>query len=148
MEMQEIFDTVVGGVIDQGGPSGVFVGTRFMGLYRAPDGKKCAAGQLIPDSEYTPDMENTNFTDICARKNWSFLGGLSTDKVACVRYLQKAHDIAADIATRSSAPTARSMATQSIDKSDFFFEFARRCRHVAETYGLRPDVLDKLRKTE
>jgi hypothetical protein len=53
MTEQEIFDKVAAhlltqGVRSQGGD---------MCLYRGPDGTKCAAGSLIPDALYTPDIE-------------------------------------------------------------------------------------------
>lgn len=32
--------------------------------YRTKDGRKCAAGLLIPDDEYSPNMENRNFMAI------------------------------------------------------------------------------------
>jgi hypothetical protein len=58
---QETFDTVVTHLRAQG--------ERAMGLdpatqvpacfYRAPDGKRCAAGWLIPDDRYDPAFEHT-----------------------------------------------------------------------------------------
>ena len=32
--------------------------------YRAPDGKKCAVGCLIPDELYTPDFENVPAAEV------------------------------------------------------------------------------------
>jgi len=50
---QEVFDVAVEGVILQGGPS---VSGRSC-VYRARNGRECAAGQLIPDNLYGPEWE-------------------------------------------------------------------------------------------
>lgn len=62
MTKQEIFNTVATHLFTQGvrasSPDGDFC------FYRAPDGKKCAVGCLIPDELYKPDMEHTPLNDI------------------------------------------------------------------------------------
>jgi hypothetical protein len=52
MTPQEIFDTVIAHLLQQGKQS-----KSDVCLYRSDDGLKCAIGALIPDSEYDPDME-------------------------------------------------------------------------------------------
>ena len=52
---QETFETVVKHLIRQGKKAEV-VGSLSC-RYRTPDGLKCAAGCLIPDSEYSPSFE-------------------------------------------------------------------------------------------
>ncbi len=52
MTPQEIFDTVVVHLLQQGKQS-----KSHVCLYRSDDGLKCAVGALIPDSEYDPAME-------------------------------------------------------------------------------------------
>jgi len=52
MTPQEIFDTVVAHLLQQGKQS-----KSNVCLYRSDDGLKCAIGALIPDSEYDPAME-------------------------------------------------------------------------------------------
>jgi len=61
---QEIFDFVARALLAQGRPSGkIEVNSAgggvpfFTCLYRSPDGCKCAAGHLIPDELYVPEME-------------------------------------------------------------------------------------------
>ena len=60
MDKQEIFDTVVTNLRLQGCKSEV--GGACM--YRGPNNTKCAAGHLIPDKLYDPDMENRNFLGV------------------------------------------------------------------------------------
>lgn len=63
---QEIFDIVVSGLRKQGCKS---IGTVINPdvnpacLYRDAQGHKCAAGFLIPDEKYKPEMENTAIFD-------------------------------------------------------------------------------------
>jgi len=52
MTSQEIFDTVIAHLLQQGKQS-----KSSVCLYRSDDGSKCAVGALIPDSEYDPAME-------------------------------------------------------------------------------------------
>lgn len=58
MQAQEIFDTVVKHLAKQGGPAREPKGMMYC-LYRAPDGRKCAAGALIPDEVYHASMEGS-----------------------------------------------------------------------------------------
>ena len=57
MTEQEIFDTAVGKVLAQGGPSYEVVGDGLQCRYRGPSGRKCLVGHLIPDEAYRPHME-------------------------------------------------------------------------------------------
>ena len=54
MTPQEMFDTAFIGMIKQGTQSR----TNGKCKYRAADGKKCAAGFLIPDEVYDPEMDS------------------------------------------------------------------------------------------
>lgn len=56
MNLQEIFNKVYTGLRDQGFERAV--NERGNCMYRAPDGKKCAFGHLIPDELYKPEMED------------------------------------------------------------------------------------------
>lgn len=59
MNRQEIFDRSCAGIVAQGGPS---VSKNGKCLYRGPNGRKCAAGHLIPDETYSKKMEgNSSF---------------------------------------------------------------------------------------
>ncbi len=55
IEAQELYDFVVAAIVKQGRPS---VGDNDRCLYRGPDGLKCAAGHVIPDSMYSKKMES------------------------------------------------------------------------------------------
>lgn len=57
MDHQTIFDTVVRHLGKQGGPA---VDESGICSYRAPDGKKCAVGCLLPDEMYRTSMDNNN----------------------------------------------------------------------------------------
>lgn len=58
MKAQEIFDTVAVHLFDQGQRS---VDKHFC-RYRNNDGLKCAAGVLIPEEDYFPEMDQGNKT--------------------------------------------------------------------------------------
>jgi hypothetical protein len=58
MTTQEIFDTVATHLFTQGERA---LSADGACMYRAPDGRKCAAGVLIDDNEYNPAMEGTTF---------------------------------------------------------------------------------------
>jgi hypothetical protein len=57
---QEIFDKVVRGILSQGGPSASACDefTKIRCKYRSTNGRKCAAGHLISDEDYDPEMED------------------------------------------------------------------------------------------
>lgn len=111
---QETFDYVVRALAEQGGPAWGPINDRDeVGgcLYRAPDGRKCAFGQVLPDELYTPSMEN-HYIPVVIRK----IGADGTDKALSTQFaqwvcehldmlreLQAAHDRAAKT-TRESKP--------------------------------------------
>ena len=80
MTLQEVFDTAVGGVVGQGGPS--WDGVRNC-LYRGPNGRKCAAGWLISDDQV---IEGNSIREI--EHGWP------EQVVELVQGLQCAHDSA------------------------------------------------------
>ncbi len=55
-------------------------------MYRGTAGRMCAAGCLIPDSEYTPAMEGAAVATL------PFFRGWSRDTVRLLTRLQRAHD--------------------------------------------------------
>ncbi len=73
---QQIFDTVVDHLRKQNSKSVMYnkdgsVELRWNGnvdnpicLYRSKDGKKCAAGVVITDEEYRPEMEGKNISAV------------------------------------------------------------------------------------
>lgn len=76
-ERNELFGKVVDGIIGQG--CKVSVDEEGTCLYRGPNNTKCAAGQIIPDSEYKPEFEKNTvtmlhyFTEKYSRRTLSFL---------------------------------------------------------------------------
>lgn len=67
---QETFDIVVGNLIKQGGPSSEVRGDDVaVCMYRSKEGRKCAAGWLIPDEQYSPTFENYAVVGIFDAKN-------------------------------------------------------------------------------
>lgn len=85
MNSQEQFDTVVRNLGKQGKPA---TDANGYCVYRAPDGSKCAAGQLIPDDVYRYGMEGIGIGSVIEENpdlQW-------LDK-PLVRSLQSAHDI-------------------------------------------------------
>lgn len=64
MTLQEIFDTVIEHLRKQNAKSQISDGQREVCLYRSPEGLKCAAGCLIPDEYYIPEMERNGWEDV------------------------------------------------------------------------------------
>lgn len=88
MTKQEVFDTVVSGLLQQGRPS---FGGYYGCAYRGTDNLKCAVGFLIKDDEYTRDMENDNFEGLIAR-NMIPMRLQSLELYTLICDLQYAHD--------------------------------------------------------
>jgi hypothetical protein len=63
MSLQEIFDFVNEQVIKQAKPS--WRGELGDCAYRGPNGLKCAAGFLLDDEDFDPDMEGKGARDMC-----------------------------------------------------------------------------------
>ena len=64
---QKLFDTVVEHLRKQKQKSFVyfdFLKEEYLCMYRSPEGHKCAIGCLIPDSEYSNDMEGRDLNDL------------------------------------------------------------------------------------
>lgn len=95
---QEAFDTIVNGLRRQAKKSGrpatpdeINDGYNgFVCLYRSPDGCKCGAGQIIPDEDYAPSMENKDFYAVYDTYDRSY--ELSYEGVQIVTELQRVHD--------------------------------------------------------
>jgi hypothetical protein len=91
MTNQEAFSKVKAGVNAQGGPA--YNGYKC--VYRAPDGKKCAAGQLIPDDEYTESLEGSSVVELDTENRLPpSLAGINID---LLRKMQMAHDCASEL---------------------------------------------------
>lgn len=107
MTNQETFDIVVTALRAQGRKS---VDAHGGCMYRGPNGLKCAAGHLIPDSLYSPEMEHK-----IASNHTKMLIELGHDPWF-VNALQAAHDNA--------------------ESDDFVNRFLARARLLALKYGL------------
>ena len=89
VEAQELYDFIVEAIVKQGRPS---VGDNDRCLYRGPDGLKCAAGHVIPDSMYSPvAMENAGVYQL---ESQGELPKSLIPHVNLIGYLQDAHDAA------------------------------------------------------
>lgn len=62
---QQVFDKVVTALRLQSAKSLLYPDNgALVCAYRSPDGKKCAAGHILPDELYNPEMENKNIYGI------------------------------------------------------------------------------------
>lgn len=125
---QQVFNYVVLALVMQGNRS---VDNNGMCLYRSPDGRKCAAGHLIPDSEYYPSMEGYRWTEAIDKGNEAAEScgqtpTLTKDKNALILALQTLHD------------NCKLDDDLHFDKVDF----NSRCRQIAAKFGLDVTVLD------
>lgn len=84
---QEIFDIVWNGLKSQGFKQSVKHNTC---MYRGDDGRKCAAGWLIPDEKYSPKFE---YAPITTTRLTPVLKELELyDQLPFIRRLQAIHD--------------------------------------------------------
>lgn len=133
--LQQIFDFVIGKLLEQGKPAmKILQGKSLLECaYRGDGGTKCAAGQLIPDELYEVSMEGTAITEIAYRYEWSF----KKDHSQLIRALQLAHD--------NAAYAGRTVGTgdlNSVDKVNFVSNFRHNARRVAAEFELSTNILD------
>lgn len=99
---QEAFDRSTSGIIAQGGPA---LGHGTSCAYLAPNGRKCAAGQLIPPDKY--DALAMEGKAVSAPEVRAVFGMASDDSdLNFLRALQRAHDNAAAIPVKVDHPIA------------------------------------------
>jgi hypothetical protein len=97
MTPQEIFDTVARHLFTQGERAGVLVADDVDGdpdfacKYRAPGGRSCAVGVLIPDKAYREDMEGTGIMGVYTAFS-GVLPGWMADNLKLLTSLQSVHD--------------------------------------------------------
>lgn len=82
---QEIFDKVWRGAKNQGFQKSVDPGSQIC-AYRSPNGLKCHAGHLIPDSEYSSRFEGHSVDAV------SFFSNQGKDVVDFIYDIQDCHD--------------------------------------------------------
>jgi hypothetical protein len=104
MTPQQVFDTVVNHLRQQGGRS-LLTDKQCKELhefitvcaYRGKNGFKCSAGALIYDEEYLPEMEGKNFAAVLNNYFGSFVAATSLKErllphIELIIYLQQLHD--------------------------------------------------------
>lgn len=122
MDKNEVFNCSVAAVIKQGRGSFEVVKNGFIScLYRDPTGNKCAAGHLLPDSEYNRVYEGKPCEQV---PYFAEALGRDTEPMSVLKYLQKAHDDAADTCYQSGG--------------SFLEYFKEQAREIAGTFGITP----------
>lgn len=132
MTLQEIFDKVYAHLKKQGKPA---LGPGEYGplcRYRTDDGLMCAAGCLIPDDLYDPEIEGTKFLDLngshypnsAAMTRLIGKMGLDQDQVDLISKLQGCHD------------AYRGVAMGYIPETPFWDHVEPRLQSVAKQFGL------------
>ena len=97
MTPQEIYNTVAVHLFTQGERAGIRleddddIGTGFSCRYRAPGGKTCAVGKLLPDDCYEPGMEDNAVDTLCAAHADTFPSWM-IENVHLLDRLQTVHD--------------------------------------------------------
>ena len=87
---QKVYDTILFGLRKQAAPSIEMVNDRPACRYRSKDGKKCAAGMLIPDELYKPEFEIWAAEHTIFLPLWHQLG--LTPFLSLIQACQSAHD--------------------------------------------------------
>lgn len=121
---QEVFNQVARHLLTQQKVS--FLTSHDMCAYRSPFGA-CAAGCLLADDEYTPEMEG---------KSWDQLalsGRVPNEHVELINVLQNLHDEGHDL--MDQVP------------SNVFSEWRHRLEEVAEEFNLETTVLEEMECT-
>ena len=91
--LTEIYNQIMTGLKEQGEPSigeSSITGSTICFYRLGKNGKtlKCAAGQIIPDDKYSPQMENISFDGV----NIKFNLGFSAAEANLISILQRMHD--------------------------------------------------------
>lgn len=120
MTPQEIFDTAVLGVLEQGAPST----HNGRCLYRSPTGTKCAVGMLL-DDETAEKADRVNGTAsgivTLVAGYYDIFPEWVIEHVRLLEDLQRAHDVGA---------------SDDCDAEAYIKTFAKRARGVGRAYGL------------
>jgi hypothetical protein len=86
MTPQQIYDKVCAHLAKQGHKA---IGKRGGCVYRAENGDKCAAGCLIPDERYDPEMEYNTISYVLGKYSMPKFMNKNTDLIEA---LQDCHD--------------------------------------------------------
>ncbi|MGF6792730.1 hypothetical protein [Paraburkholderia sp. 35.1] len=121
LDTQDVFDIVAWQLLRQNGQSMAHESARCR--YRAPDGKRCAVGWLIPDDVYSPRLEHLGVRDVaailCKTDHGIRFAEFLCRHMSLLRDLQGMHD--------ARAPA----------------EWPAALREIARGYGLRETVIGK-----
>lgn len=90
MTAQEVFDKVMQGLAAQGFERSMNTLTNSC-AYRGDEGRKCAAGLLIPDAEYAAEFEGRRFNVVIGAAG-SVIDILQDEHLELILALQSAHD--------------------------------------------------------
>lgn len=90
MTKQEIFDKVVAGLASQGFERSVDAESPHRCMYRGAEGRRCAAGWLIPDEQYRAGLEKLPV--VSAAVCGVLVGLVGEENILFVQALQDVHD--------------------------------------------------------
>lgn len=120
LSRQQLFDFVVKSVLAQGKPSyNITANGDILCQYRCEDGRRCAAGHVIADSEYSADFEGQSIEHVL-EKIYGPECHVHAEKMRLLADLQEVHDWAIGVD----------------DDRNFPKEFLWRARALAENTGL------------
>lgn len=88
MTDQEMIEFVKGKLLEQGCQS---VNAYRSCRYRGPNGTKCAAGWLIDDAYYHPNLERRAATGVGVRRSL-LASGVKAEQIDLVKMMQNIHD--------------------------------------------------------
>ena len=115
MKAQEVFDEIVSKIVAQGQPSlGTMASTETC-MYRGDGNLKCAVGMIIPDENYTSDIEGMG---VEASEVMKAMPEEYVEHVGLLNDLQSCHDFASE--------------------TGFVADFIRRANGVAKEHELKP----------
>jgi hypothetical protein len=90
---QEVFDFIAAHLLRQDRKAGVTIEGGFSCRYKDASGAKCAAGSLIPDDKYVPQMEERPwFGTYCKKAGVTQAFEFSENHAGLINSLQALHD--------------------------------------------------------
>jgi hypothetical protein len=125
MSLQAIFDKSVGGIIEQGEVSADSKNCYYRKVLDSGKVLRCAAGQLIPDSEYDPTFDKGTDTGLnttpCIPNPASqyFMRNFNENELGFIHNLQGLHDVLNDY-----------------EDDDFMASFKEKAKNLAHMYNL------------
>lgn len=156
MDKQEIFDKVAAGIIAQGGPSlkirPARLGEPIECRYRGENGRKCAAGHLIPDADYRVSFEGLRFESLFyeTARHRAISGVPISDEFQALFTDPNAQELIQHLQTAHDWPPEGFqywLGKDPVDcDKDFLAGWRERMATLAKDHGLSPAVLERLDK--